>query len=157
MRKHLLLAPALFTVALLCASTKAQDVPGADKAIEKSVKDLKTARDLANNPAEKERLSEAIAALEKVTAKKGPADTKKKVYTRAEFKNLVVGRSKEQIKQLLGKPEKTTELNSVEYNLVWHYKNVTKDPDAEKIDPDANILFDVQGIAVSVDYLHFPF
>jgi outer membrane protein assembly factor BamE (lipoprotein component of BamABCDE complex) len=159
MRTLLLLAPALFTAALLSTSVQAEDGTSADKVIERSIKDLKSARDLTSNPADKERLSEAIAALEKGAAKKGPGkeDNKNKVYTRAAFKQLVVGKSKEQVKALLGNPARTTELNSADYSVIWHYKNRTKDPDAEQIDPDANILFDVRGFAESVDFVHFPF
>jgi hypothetical protein len=152
-----LLGPALFAVAVVCTAAMAEDVPAVDKAIEKSIKDLRSVRDRTKNPADKERLSEAIAALEKVAAKDGPGkgDARDKLYTRAAFKALVVGKSKDQVKQLLGRPARTTELNSTEYSVIWHYKNLTKDPDAETIDPDANILFDVQGFAVSVDFVHF--
>src|SRR6516164_3138396 len=73
MRTQPLHAVALLTTTLLCTGmARAEDVPSADKAIEKSIKDLKTARDMTNNPADKERLSEAIAALEKAAAKKEP-------------------------------------------------------------------------------------
>jgi outer membrane protein assembly factor BamE (lipoprotein component of BamABCDE complex) len=159
MRTQLLLAPALFTAALLVTSARAENVRGADQAIEKSIKDLKVARDSTKNAADKERLLEAIAALEKVAAKKGPGkeDVKNKVYTRAAFKQLVVGKTKEQVKALLGPPTKTWELNDADYSVGWHYKNRTKDPDAEEIDPDANILFDAKGVAVSVDFFHIPF
>jgi hypothetical protein len=153
MRTQLILAPALFAAALFCTGARAEDLPGADRTIEKAIKDLKSARDLTNNRAEKERLSEAIAALEKVAANKVPG----KVYTRAAFKALVVGKSKDQVKQLLGKPEMTIEFDDGEVSVAWTYKNVTKDPDAEKIDPDANILFDMRGVAVSVDFVHVPF
>jgi hypothetical protein len=158
MRTQLFLTPVLFAAIFLCTAVRADEAPGADKVIEKSIKDLKAARDLTNNPADKERLSEAIAALEKVVAKKAPGqDDNKKVFTRAMFKALVVGKTKDQVKQLLGKPEKTYELNDNEISVGWVYHNRTKDPDAEKIDPDANILFDLRGVAVSVDFVHVPF
>ena len=109
--------------------------------------------------ADKEKLAEAIAALEKVVAKNAllKEGVKKKVYTRAAFKKLVVGKSKDQVRQLFGKPETTTEADDNEFSVVWNYKNLTRDPDAVNIDPNANILFDKNGIAVSVDFLRFPF
>jgi hypothetical protein len=159
MRTQRLLALALFAAALLCSAARAQYVPSADKAIEKAVKDLKFVRDRTPHPADKDKLSEAIAPLEQVAAKKKPGkdDNKTKRYTRAAFKALVVGKSKDQVKQILGKPARTTELNSAEYSVIWHYKNLTRDPDAEQGDPDANILFDDRGVAVSVDFVRFPF
>jgi hypothetical protein len=159
MRTQRLLAPALFAAALFCTAARAQVVPSADKAIEKAVKDLKFVRDRTTHPADKDKLSEAVAALERVAAKKKPGkdDNKTKRYTRAAFKALVVGKSKAQVKQILGKPARTTELNSVEYSVIWHYKNLTRDPDAEQDDPEANILFDDRGFVVSVDFVRFPF
>src|SRR5262245_32106336 len=117
MRTQLLLAPALFAAALLCTAARAQDAPGADKAIEKAVKDLKLARDRTTRPADKDELSQAVTALERVAAKDNPGkdDNKTRRYTRAAFKALVVGKSKDQVKQLLGKPARTTELNTADY------------------------------------------
>jgi hypothetical protein len=161
MRTRWIPALGLFLPTLLCINTtRAEDVPSADKATAASIQSLKAVRDRTNDAADKEKLSAAINSLEKLVAQKnlGNEDGKKKVLTRAEFKKMVIGRSKEQIKTLLGKPDSTTELgNSLEYSIIWHYRNRTQDPDAEKVDRNANILFDLKGFAVSVDFTVFDF
>jgi outer membrane protein assembly factor BamE (lipoprotein component of BamABCDE complex) len=158
MKLRLFLAVALLAT-FFCTVTNGQDAPVADKAIKSSIKSLKAALDSTKNAADRKKLTEAIAALEQVIAKKSPLNEggKKKVYTRAAFKMMVVGKTKDQVRQLLGKPERTTEFNDNEFPVAWHYNNLTRDPDAMRIDPNANILFDMNGVAVSVDFFRFPF
>ena len=49
----------------------------------------------------------------------------RKTYTREEFKKLVMGKTKDEIRKVLGQPDSTTD-------LYWQYEKLTRDPDSKK-------------------------
>jgi outer membrane protein assembly factor BamE (lipoprotein component of BamABCDE complex) len=62
-----------------------------------------------------------------------------KVYTREEFKKLVMGKSKQEVKDLLGKPDETVDSGGDEVS--WCYRRRTTDPDSGKADDSAWVIF----------------
>lgn len=66
-----------------------------------------------------------------------PRGDESTILDRDKFKTLVIGKTKEQIVALLGKPEKTFEVAPWEY---WDYKKRTKDSVTDKVDGTAELL-----------------
>lgn len=65
-----------------------------------------------------------------------PPTKREKTYTREEFKKLVLGKTKEEVIKLIGKPNRTKEDKYLgEYCLVWQYDGIAKDKDAIELDP----------------------
>jgi outer membrane protein assembly factor BamE (lipoprotein component of BamABCDE complex) len=77
-----------------------------------------------------------------------PAEPEKKIYTRNEFRNLVVGKTGDEVLRAVGKPESTQDMGSGQY---WYYREMTKDPVTDKIDASAQVIFE-GGRAVRVNY-----
>lgn len=76
-----------------------------------------------------------------------------KLLTREEFKTKFASKNPNQVKEILGPPEKTREnvLIGMWYHDVWHYKNVCYDPISGK--PDENVyLWFVQGVMVDIQF-----
>lgn len=67
---------------------------------------------------------------------------KAKVRTREELKTLLVGKTKDEVLQILGKPEKTVETPAGD---VWHYRGITRDPISGKDDLSTWVDFDRNG------------
>jgi outer membrane protein assembly factor BamE (lipoprotein component of BamABCDE complex) len=61
-----------------------------------------------------------------------------KLLDRDVFKKLVIGKTKTQILDLLGKPEETSEIGPYEY---WNYKTRTKDSVTDKVDGTVVLAF----------------
>lgn len=74
----------------------------------------------------------------------------KKVYTREEFKALVVGKSQDEIMKLLGRPAKTSEYG--DGTTGWKYEGITVDPISQKMDNTAYADFDRSKICTRVSY-----
>jgi hypothetical protein len=75
----------------------------------------------------------------------GPA---KKLYTRDEFKRLVMGKTMEEVKAAVGPPETTQEGAVVR----WYYKDQTTDPITGKTDYSAQVNFGDDGRVESVRF-----
>jgi outer membrane protein assembly factor BamE (lipoprotein component of BamABCDE complex) len=63
----------------------------------------------------------------------------REVYTRDEFKQLILGKTEDEVLQALGKPRSTSQKENVQY---WHYANRTMDPLTKKIDSDAQVVLE---------------
>lgn len=61
------------------------------------------------------------------------------VYTRDELKQLIMGKTEDEVLHILGKPRSTSQKDSVQY---WHYANRSMDPLTKKIDTDAQVVFE---------------
>jgi hypothetical protein len=71
-----------------------------------------------------------------------------KVYTRDEFRELVIGKTPAEVRALLGPPRKENESPK---RIVWHYQERTTDPATSKIDREAQVVFEHEKV-VRVDY-----
>src|SRR5438270_194190 len=60
------------------------------------------------------------------------------VYLREEFTGLILGKTPEEVRQLLGTPAKTSSDPDTEY---WHYRNRSRDPVTGRLDSDVQIVF----------------
>jgi hypothetical protein len=63
----------------------------------------------------------------------------KKTYPRDEFHKLVVGKTKDEILKLLGKPENTSD--STYISPYWTYHKITVDPVTDKVDAWVLVYF----------------
>jgi hypothetical protein len=72
----------------------------------------------------------------------------KKVYTREEFKSLVMGKTADGVLKAVGKPDSTLEFGD---EPSWYYKRVTTDPVSGKVDYSAQLIF-AGGVVVGVNY-----
>ena len=69
-------------------------------------------------------------------------EKREKIYERQEFKKLVWGKTTEEVKTLVGKPNRTSyEKDAGDLMLVWHYDGITKDKDALETDEVTRIWF----------------
>jgi hypothetical protein len=75
--------------------------------------------------------------------------TAKKVWTRDEFKALVVGKNPTEIEAAVGKPDSTNEFAG---SVRWRYKERTTDPVTGKTDLSADVFFGANGRATSVGF-----
>jgi hypothetical protein len=74
----------------------------------------------------------------------------KKTYTRDEFKKLVIGKTMEEVKALLGAPDRTRDAAG---GIVrWHYNQRTIDPVNGKPDILAEVNFGLNGVVESVNF-----
>lgn len=74
-------------------------------------------------------------------------DSKPKVMLRDDFRNLVVGKTEQQVIEAVGKPDRITDHKVVQY---WQYKAKIKDPVSENMSP-ATVLF-YNGVVDSVNF-----
>jgi outer membrane protein assembly factor BamE (lipoprotein component of BamABCDE complex) len=70
------------------------------------------------------------------------------VYTREAFTHLVMGKTRSEVIQVLGQPERTSTDSDAEY---WHYHSRTKDPVSGKVDSDVQLVLHA-GRVESVNY-----
>ncbi len=124
----------------------------ATKWIDKSLNDKLTvaytsaaAKDL-HAKAQKDRVDKEAAKKADEDAKRAERDAKAKdrddknrKYTRDEFKQLVVGKSRDEVIALLGKPKTTQQVGGVDF---WEYPGRTTDPVTGKTDHNAQVEFD---------------
>jgi hypothetical protein len=81
----------------------------------------------------------------------GPAKgAMQKTYTRDEFKKLVMGKTMEEVKALLGAPDRTRD--AAGGVVRWHYNQRTVDPANGKPDILAEVNFDKDGVVGSVNF-----
>lgn len=66
----------------------------------------------------------------------------RKPLPREEFRKAVLGKTRAEVLEMLGKPERTAEILGQE---VWDYRGVSRDPVAETIDRKAALWFDAAG------------
>lgn len=71
-----------------------------------------------------------------------------KVWTRDEFKALVMGKTKDELLELVGNPDDTGEFRKQAY---WHYYQRTQDPVAKNVDPGVMVYFD-GNVVVEVEF-----
>jgi hypothetical protein len=71
-----------------------------------------------------------------------------KVYTRDEFRDLVLGKTPGEVRTLLGPPKKESESPK---RVVWHYQERTTDPATSKLDREAQVIFENDRV-VRIDY-----
>ena len=102
-------------------------------------KDLhaKAQKDRADKEAAKKADEDAKRAERDAKAK--DRDDKNRKYTRDEFKQLVVGKSRDEVIALLGKPKTTQQVGGVDF---WEYPGRTTDPVTGKTDHNAQVEFD---------------
>jgi hypothetical protein len=62
----------------------------------------------------------------------------KRIYARAEFKELVMGKTADEVIAAVGKPDRT---EADEFGTYWHYRGRTTDPVTGKTDPDTRLEF----------------
>jgi outer membrane protein assembly factor BamE (lipoprotein component of BamABCDE complex) len=72
--------------------------------------------------------------------------TDKKVYSLEEFKALVMGKTQDEILELLGKPASMSD-NRGPNGGQWFYHDITKDPATNKIDANIRIRFEKGKVA----------
>lgn len=129
----------LGVVALLVSScTPPSDDTQRSAELEKQVEELRT---------ENAELRGEITALK--TKKKIPSEKKEEAkYTREEFKKLVMGRTKDQVMDAVGRPASTSEGGGFEF---WYYKHTTYDPISQKIDSSIQVCFK-GGVVESISF-----
>lgn len=72
----------------------------------------------------------------------------RKTYTRDEFRNLIIGKTPDQVLKAVGKPDRTREITGMN---VWYYDATTTDPVTGKVDRAAQVIFE-QGVVDRVSY-----
>ncbi len=104
-----------------------------------AAKDLyaKAQKERADKEVAKKAAEEARRAERDAKAK--DRDDKNRKYTRDEFKRLVIGRTRDEVIELLGKPKATQQVGEVDH---WDYPGRTTDPVTGKTDHNAEVLFD---------------
>jgi len=75
-------------------------------------------------------------------------ETAKQVYARDAFAKLVVGKTRDEVRKILGQPESTNEGAES-----WRYLEVTTDPVTGKTDHSTTLWFDAHG---RVERVSFP-
>jgi hypothetical protein len=81
----------------------------------------------------------------------GPATgAMKKTYTREEFKKLVMWKTMDEVKALLGAPDRTRD--AAGGVVRWHYNHRSVDPTNGKPDILAEVNFDKDGVVASVNF-----
>lgn len=75
-------------------------------------------------------------------------NSKTGMMLRDDFRKAVLGKTKQEVIQAIGKPEDTND--SGDYSF-WRYDGQTKDPVTGKVDGFVSIFF-VNGIADSIDF-----
>lgn len=68
----------------------------------------------------------------------GPATSAKKVWDREDLKKAVIGKTTEEVKAVLGVPDKTSEADNAKY---WTYFEVSRDPVTGKTDKSTTLFF----------------
>lgn len=79
-----------------------------------------------------------------------PVEKQQRVYTRDEFKRLVVGKGPDEVQKAIGKPYTTRESTNSQLKY-WHYSRVSKDPVTGKLDVDIQVVFR-DGLVTGVNY-----
>src|SRR5437879_320368 len=67
-----------------------------------------------------------------------PGESDLPIYSREEFTGLILGKTPDEVREVLGTPAKTSEDLEAEY---WHYRNRTRDPITERLDSDVQVVF----------------
>lgn len=75
--------------------------------------------------------------------------THAKRFTRDEFREMLMEKTKEEVIAAVGRPEYTTEPGSGHY---WRYGNITYDPVSGKTDASAYVRFNSFNKVAAVDY-----
>jgi hypothetical protein len=79
------------------------------------------------------------------------ADGPERVYTRDEFRKLVMGKTPEGVTAAVGPPDRVQEQSGRPDEPVWHYFKRTKDPVTGSMDGSARVAFKA-GKAITVNY-----
>jgi hypothetical protein len=78
----------------------------------------------------------------------GPVDTTKRIYTRGEFKELVIGKTPDEVIAAVGKADRTVESGT---DVFWYYDARTTNPATGEADKKAQVVFR-NGKAAEVNY-----
>jgi outer membrane protein assembly factor BamE (lipoprotein component of BamABCDE complex) len=70
------------------------------------------------------------------------------VYNRDAFSPLVLGKTEEEVYQIIGKPDSTSEDSESRY---WHYRKCTRDPVSKEPDMDVQLVFQ-DGKVAKINY-----
>ena len=62
-----------------------------------------------------------------------------KLYTRDEFRKLLMGKTMDEVIQLIGKPDSTSDFGDGE--PTWRYKEITTDPVSSRTDTSVTVWF----------------
>ena len=89
-----------------------------------------------------------VADKDVIQPEGGKEGDAKRVYTRQEFRDLVMGKTPGEVRTLLGPPKKETESPK---RVVWYYQERTTDPATSKLDREAQVVFENDRV-VRVDY-----
>lgn len=76
-------------------------------------------------------------------------DKQPKVRDRDAFKATIIGRTKDEVLELIGRPEKTSVPFSSE---AWDYKGVSRDPIADRVDRTTTVWFNQAGTVERITY-----
>lgn len=103
-----------------------------------AAKDLvaKVQKDRADKEAAKQAAEDAKRAEREAKAKERQEKNRK--YTRDEFKQLVAGKTRDEVRAILGKPKATQQSGELE---LWDYPYRTMDPVTGKTDDNAQVEF----------------
>lgn len=70
----------------------------------------------------------------------------RKTWTREEFREMVIGKTKEEVIEILGRPAQTIEVTDM---ITFVYRDTTYDTISQKIDYQSHVIFE-NGIATRV-------
>ncbi len=72
----------------------------------------------------------------------------RKTYTRDQFRQLVIGKTPDEVIKAVGKPDRTQDFAGTR---AWYYDRITTDPITGKVDRTSQVIFE-QGVADRVTY-----
>jgi hypothetical protein len=78
----------------------------------------------------------------------GDENTESDLYSREDFRDLIMGKSEPEVLDAVGKPDHTSEDSQFEY---WHYRRRTRDLTTDKVDSDVQVVFQ-DGKVIAVNY-----
>jgi hypothetical protein len=80
----------------------------------------------------------------------GSGPEAKPVYARDEFEHMIVGMDENQVFESVGPPDRTAS-DTHSKTWFWHYLKRTRDPVTQKLDSDAQVVFE-EGRVVKISY-----
>lgn len=90
----------------------------------------------------------ALTAGRAVETRPTQTEPANKLYTRDEFRKLLVGKTADEVLQAVGKPDSTSETALGAY---WYYRHKTTDPVTGQTDANAQVCFS-NGQVVRINY-----
>lgn len=90
-----------------------------------------------------------LARFNQAARRAMPTAPPKKTYTRDALKTMLMGKSKEEVFDLLGKPEYTSDPDAGHY---WRYEDVAVDSVNGKVDAFLYVRFNAFNVVAGVDF-----